>query len=40
LLGLESRYKVDGFLKVHNVWMNVTIKELRREVASLQRLGF
>jgi len=40
LLGLETRYELDGFLKAHDVWMNYTIDDLRREVATLQRLGF
>jgi len=36
LLGLETRYELDGFLKAHDVWMNSTIDDLRREVATLQ----
>ena len=40
LLGLETRYELDGFLKAHGVWMNYTIDDLRREVATLQQLGF
>jgi len=47
LLGLETRYELDGFLKAldgflkaHDVWMNSTIDDLRREVATLQYLGF
>ena len=40
LLGFETRYELDGFLKAHEVWMNYTIEDLRREVATLQRLGF
>jgi hypothetical protein len=40
LLGFETRYEMDGFLKAHEVWMNYTIDDLRREVATLQHLGF
>ena len=40
LLGFETRYELDGFLKAHDVWMNYTIEDLRREVATLQQLGF
>ena len=40
LLGFETRYELDGFLKAHDVWMNYTVEDLRREVATLQRLGF
>ena len=40
LLGFETRYELDGFLKAHNVWMNYTIDDLRHEVANLQWLGF
>jgi predicted HTH domain antitoxin len=39
LLGFDTRYELDGFLKAHDVWMNYTIDDLRREVATLQRLG-
>ncbi len=40
LLGLATRYELDGFLKAHDVWMNYTIDDLRQEVATLERLGF
>ena len=40
LLGYETRYELDGFLKAHDVWMNYTIEDLRREVATLEQLGF
>jgi hypothetical protein len=40
LLGFETRYELDGFLKAHEVWANYTIDDLRQEVATLQRLGF
>lgn len=40
LLGFETRYELDGFLKAHQVWAKYTIEDLRREVSTLQRLGF
>lgn len=40
LLGFDTRYELDGFLKAHDVWINYTIEDLRREVSTLQRLGF
>jgi hypothetical protein len=39
-LGFETRYELDGFLKEHGVFMNVTIEDLRRDVETLERLGF
>lgn len=39
LLGFETRYELDGFLKAHQVWPNVTIEDLRRDVQDLQSLG-
>ena len=36
-----SRYKLDGFLKAHGVMIDdYTIEDLRREVETLERLGF
>ena len=40
LPGFETRYDLDGFLKTHGVWMKHSIEDLRREVATLERLGF
>jgi hypothetical protein len=40
LLGFETGYELDGFLKAHGVWADYTIEDLRREVATLERLGF
>jgi hypothetical protein len=40
LLGLETRYELDGFLKEHGVLIDYTIDDLRREVHTLERLGF
>jgi hypothetical protein len=39
MLGL-TRYELDGFLKAHDIWLDYTIEDLRREVATLERLGF
>jgi hypothetical protein len=39
LLGFGTRYKLDGFLKAHDVWIDYTIDDFRREVESLERLG-
>jgi len=39
LLGLETRYELDGFLKVHGVVADVTIDDLRRDLGDLQSLG-
>ena len=41
LLGFGTRYKLDGFLKAHGVKIDdYTIEDLRREVETLERLGF
>jgi hypothetical protein len=40
LLGIGTRYELDGFLKAHDVWIDYTIEDLHREVATLQRLRF
>jgi len=40
LLGFGARYKLDGFLKAHGILIDdYSVDELRREVATLQRLG-
>jgi hypothetical protein len=39
VLGFETRYELDGFLKDHNVGPNVTIEDLRRDIQDLQSLG-
>lgn len=31
LLGFESRYELDGFLKAHAVWLDYTTDDLDRE---------
>jgi hypothetical protein len=40
LLGIQSRYELDGFLKAHNVWIEYTVEDFRREMETLERLGF
>jgi predicted HTH domain antitoxin len=40
LLGFASRDELDGFLKAHNVWIDYTVEDLRRELQDLRRLGF
>ncbi len=39
LLGFGTRCEVDGFLKAHHVWANVTIEDVRRDVQDLKSLG-
>jgi uncharacterized protein UPF0175 len=39
LLGFGTRYQLDGFLKAHDVWVDYTIEDFRREVDSLKKLG-
>jgi predicted HTH domain antitoxin len=39
LLGFETRYELDGFLKAHNVWEHsYGLDDYRNDIASLQRL--
>ena len=40
LLGFETRYELDGFLKAHGILTNVTAEDVRQDVQTLQRLGF
>ena len=39
LLGMETRYELDGFLKMHNVVAEVTIEDLRRDIGDLESLN-
>jgi hypothetical protein len=39
LLGIQSRYELDGFLKAHGVWIEYDIEDFRREQKALDRLG-
>ena len=38
-LGIETRYELDGFLKAHEVWEDVTIDDLLRDLQDLRGLG-
>ena len=40
MLGFGTRYKLDGFLKEHGVWIDYTLEDFHREVDSLRNLGF
>ncbi len=40
LLGFSTRYELDGFLKSHEVWIDYTVEDFRRELQDLKRLGF
>jgi hypothetical protein len=40
LLGIETRYELDGFLKSHEVWIEYTLEDAHRDAAMLERLGF
>jgi len=39
LLGFGTRYRLDGFLKAHDVWLDYTIEDFEREREDLRRLG-
>ena len=40
LLGLTTRYELDGFLKAHQVWTDYTIEDFQHEREDLRRVGF
>ena len=39
LLGLETGYELDGFLKDHQVSPNITIEDVRRDVTGFEEPG-
>jgi len=39
VLGFESRYELDGFLKAHEVWLDYGLAELERDRAAHRNLG-
>jgi hypothetical protein len=39
LLGFETRYELDGFLKTHEIWADFTINDLHRDIDDLKSLG-
>ena len=40
LLNFTSRDELDEFLKAHEVWIDYTVEDFRREIQDLRRLGF
>ena len=39
LLGFETGYQIDGFLKAHNVYENYAVEDFEREREALKGLG-
>ena len=39
LLGFESRYELDGFLKAHEVWLDYSVEDLERDREAHRKLG-
>jgi hypothetical protein len=39
ILGFETSYQIDGFLKAHEIWIDYTIEDLQRERETLRSLG-
>jgi len=39
LLGFETRYQLDAFLKAHELYEDYTLEDLERELEGLRRLG-
>ena len=35
LLGLGTRYEMDGFLKAHDVWIDANIDDVRQDITDL-----
>ena len=40
LLGFQTRYELDGFLKSHGIYADYTMEDLEREREDPRRLGF
>jgi hypothetical protein len=40
LLGIETSFHLDEFLKAHDVWIEYTREDADREIRGLERLGF
>ena len=40
LLGFETRYELDGFLKAHGVQQDFSVEEIEAQVRAMERLGF
>ena len=39
LLGFETRYELDGFLKEHEVWLDYGLEDLEHDREAHRRLG-
>ncbi|HEY1217759.1 MAG TPA: UPF0175 family protein [Bryobacteraceae bacterium] len=39
LLGFGTRYRLDGFIKAHDVYEDYTMQDLEQELEGLRRLG-
>jgi hypothetical protein len=39
LLGFQTGYEIDGFLKMHDIYDGITLEELNRQLDDLDRLG-
>jgi hypothetical protein len=39
LLGFETRYELDGYLKAHEIWLDYTAEDLERDRATHAELG-
>ena len=40
LLGFETNFQIDEFLRAHDVWIEYTLEDAERERRGLERLGF
>ena len=40
LLGCETGYELDGFLKTHQVWLEYSIEDLKRDREAHRKVGF
>jgi Uncharacterised protein family (UPF0175) len=40
LLGFETGYELDGFLKAHQVWLEYSLEDLKRDREAKRELGF
>jgi hypothetical protein len=40
LLGFQTGYEIDGFLKAHNVYEDYSMEDFEREREALRSLGF
>jgi hypothetical protein len=39
ILGFETRYQLDGFLKEHEVWLDYALRDLEQDRETHRRLG-